>query len=690
MTHTPRTAPAADTFDPAPAGRPTDGPPPRGADALPVRRGPWASLKFRVAAAGALAMMLSVGVATHWGASVARDNLVRQAELRERSETVRVAQVIGRELSTLLQALASAGTALDAATLSDPARLRQFVLSKPVLVAMFDGVFVADPGGRVLVFYDERGFVSAGFGMGDRAHFKQTVATGRTVASSLLTSRVTDEPVIVATVPVFSGSKVSAVIGGSLRVRQRSLLQWVSQLDQSASIVVTDANGAIMAHQDTARIGRRVEEDPVLQGAAEQWRRAGDRPAGGFHDLSDTGQLTNVATVEASSWLVWHWQSRESITQPALLALAQARQVGLAVVLASAVVLAALLSWMLHPLKLLRQRADRLLDRSLPPDQGWPGGSDEVLALAATLKRVAIARAEQDRTVEIAMGRLEGVLAASPAGIALTRRGTFELVSPALAAMLGRPIERLTGSTTEDMFARRDDRDRLGVAVAASFAQHRTYHGEWALRRADGTEFWAQVRAQAVNWHDADQGTIWVIDDVDAAVHRRRSLEWEATHDALTGLVNRAGLQSRLDALVLTEAVSRPAVLLVLDLDGFKVVNDTHGHDAGDAVLREVACCLRGAVRPDDLVARLGGDEFVIVLEHCTAEAARAVVETLRHSIHELAVTYGGHQLTVRTSIGMAELDGLMRESADWLRAADAGLYQDKMIRRAMSGPVEG
>ena len=134
--------------------------------------------------------------------------------------------------------------------------------------------------------------------------------------------------------------------------------------------------------------------------------------------------------------------------------------------------------------------------------------------------------------------------------------------------------------------------------------------------RRDGSLLWVEVHSNPL--HDADgklYGAVASYDDVTARVEQDRRVRHEADHDSLTGLANRRALERTLDAaLARAGARARSVGVIMLDLDGFKAINDTHGHAAGDQALREVASRLRRCVRERDLVARLGGDEFVVVL----------------------------------------------------------------------------
>ena len=158
---------------------------------------------------------------------------------------------------------------------------------------------------------------------------------------------------------------------------------------------------------------------------------------------------------------------------------------------------------------------------------------------------------------------------------------------------------------------------------------------------------------------------------------RLLALRRQAVTDPLTGLGSRSALRRRLDT------APGPVTLAVVDLDDFKPINDAHGHDTGDAVLRVVAERLRGAVRADDLVVRYGGDEFAVVFAHQTpvhgaAQLARRIVAVIQAPI----ALNGTLTITVGASIGLATA------SADTVvHQADATLYHAKATKRRAPAP---
>ena len=172
-------------------------------------------------------------------------------------------------------------------------------------------------------------------------------------------------------------------------------------------------------------------------------------------------------------------------------------------------------------------------------------------------------------------------------------------------------------------------------------------------------------------------GCVLVFRDVTKARAQAHAIYHQATHDALTGLTNRREFERRLERVLAgTQAVS--SVLLYLDLDQFKLVNDTCGHVAGDALLRQLATLLQSKVRHRDTFARLGGDEFAALLEHCDVDQGLRVAHALRDTLNAYRFRWGDQVFAVGASIGLVPLVG-----SDWtlsmaLTAADSACYTAK------------
>lgn len=174
-------------------------------------------------------------------------------------------------------------------------------------------------------------------------------------------------------------------------------------------------------------------------------------------------------------------------------------------------------------------------------------------------------------------------------------------------------------------------------------------------------------------------GVVFVIRDESEQRRVRNGLSFEASHDALTGLVNRREFERQLLRLVSEiEETETSHVLLYLDLDHFKKVNDLGGQGAGDALLRAIGPMIASSLRPNDTLARLGGDEFAILLEYCPVEVAERIADSIRSVIAEWQFELAGASISVGVSIGILPLTSTDHDVNAILRAADAACYLAK------------
>ncbi|PYV91795.1 MAG: diguanylate cyclase response regulator [Acidobacteria bacterium] len=167
-------------------------------------------------------------------------------------------------------------------------------------------------------------------------------------------------------------------------------------------------------------------------------------------------------------------------------------------------------------------------------------------------------------------------------------------------------------------------------------------------------------------------------------INAREALRVQATQDPLTGLWNRGAILEALRREIARAKRERNSVAVVMaDLDHFKRINDSYGHLAGDAALRQVADRMRSSIRPYDAIGRYGGEEFLILLPGCNIPGAATVAERLMTSIAGQPVDLAGEKLLITCSLGVASNSEAPEADADWLiRAADAALYQAKSAGR--------
>jgi len=273
-----------------------------------------------------------------------------------------------------------------------------------------------------------------------------------------------------------------------------------------------------------------------------------------------------------------------------------------------------------------------------------------------------------------------------------------EVGSSSPVQQLSQGIEALTGESSERFVSGEvsyidlihpDDRSMVSQAISEAIARRGTYNIEYRIRTVEGLLHWVSERGRVTSDHAGRarwlDGLILDISEHKAAEIMIRDL---AYNDPLTGLPNRRLLLDRLEhQLVASSRSGRYGALLFIDMDNFKQINDTLGHEAGDKVLNEVARRLSASVRESDTVARLGGDEFVIILDSLgdTADAAAVEATGLGNKIlGTLARPYrlGEHLCISTPSIGIAIFCGHAVRADQLLRWADAAMYQAKSAGR--------
>jgi diguanylate cyclase (GGDEF)-like protein/PAS domain S-box-containing protein len=261
--------------------------------------------------------------------------------------------------------------------------------------------------------------------------------------------------------------------------------------------------------------------------------------------------------------------------------------------------------------------------------------------------------------------------------------GTIRYISPAVEDMLGRSPADLVGSAAIDLTHADDHaailrghREILGTGTGRAM-RHRWMH-------RDGHPVWAETVVRPVQ---GDDGRVHELQaatrDVTAQVQAEQRLTRLALADPLTGLANRAALTQEIEERL---AGPETVTLLFLDLDRFKVINDSLGHSAGDEILRTVAGRLAGTCRDGDIVSRLGGDEFVVAASGLDEDGAVRLADRVQHVL-SAPVGVSGHELVISASVGIvvAEADDTEHDAETLLQGADVSMYRAKAKGRARS-----
>jgi len=270
----------------------------------------------------------------------------------------------------------------------------------------------------------------------------------------------------------------------------------------------------------------------------------------------------------------------------------------------------------------------------------------------------------------------------SPIGMAiLGQGGVYREVNPSFAELLGYSPEFFVGRSYSEVTHPADyERDHLQLAGLGR-GELTYFDTTKRYLRKDGTVVWARITTTPVQ-SDGEDLFITQVEDITEVHLARELLERRSLYDPLTGMPNRALLLDRLDhALTVAKETGGTVACVFMDVDHFKLVNDTLGQDAGDVLLTEIAHRLHGAVRTGDTVSRYGGDEFVVVLEDVASRAAAEGLLAVMTAAVEAPVMIAGHEVVPTVSVGLA-MAGHSDDPEGLLRDADIAMSVAKSTGR--------
>lgn len=300
--------------------------------------------------------------------------------------------------------------------------------------------------------------------------------------------------------------------------------------------------------------------------------------------------------------------------------------------------------------------------------------------------REALERAQAgERALSDEKKRAEVTLHSIAEGVLTTdHAGRIRFMNPVAEHLTGWTLEDAHGRPIDEVIQLRDEPsgETIPCAINDALRENRVARnlvGRMLVRQG-GEEI--AVSESAAPMHDVNgqlMGAVLVFDDIRQTRELTRRLSHQATHDALTGLFNRSEFEKRLQrALEDTHRNGTHNALCYIDLDQFKIVNDTCGHMAGDELLREIGHTLAGELRDSDTVARLGGDEFGLLFSGCDLDAAASLAAKLHRAIRSVHFVWDGRNFEVGASIGIVPLGPRTGSVAEALSAADMACYAAK------------
>jgi diguanylate cyclase (GGDEF)-like protein/PAS domain S-box-containing protein len=277
--------------------------------------------------------------------------------------------------------------------------------------------------------------------------------------------------------------------------------------------------------------------------------------------------------------------------------------------------------------------------------------------------------------------QLRNVFESTSAGLfQLDNTGKLLTCNPTLISILNKRhliTEVIIGNDFAELFFEHSAHFRQMLQEATRSEQLVTHDFSLCDETGQASQ-WVHCLLSKIEDSDGQTHFEGVMFDITKRIAAEQAIRYQAEYDALTGLLRRGAAESRLKIL-LASPMQFPLSVLLLDLDGFKAVNDTYGHDAGDQVLIETARRLKSSVRTHDMVARLGGDEFMIVLNQCpTSNVKLTIAEKIINAIQVPITLHSAITVQIGVSIGIASYPIHGYDIASLLKAADEAMYTVK------------
>ena len=649
------------------------------------------SLKVRLALASLVLIAASIALTVVLVLRAMEQRSQRAVLDSEIANAERIGLVLSAKIVSMQRSLRAASEQVPLDHLDQAAAVTAFLDDQRVLRSQFDSVFVADARLHLIAVAEDGGVRTTDIDASDRAYIRRTVRDRRAVISQPGVSRTSGTPMFVMTMPLFDhDGKLAAILIGGMKLSSNALLNDLTRPatddHDPVSTIVTDNEGKIVSHRDGSWLMKNAASDPHFAEVVARWKAEGSpiEPQASARRLGD--DIVAVAGVPDADWVVFRSAPAELLLGGPSAGRLQAIWIGSAVAVAGGLIILLVMLALLRPLRQLERRALRLIGEDFNLQEPWPQAGGELGELARVFQHVLGQKAEMRQASDELLVKMRAVMANAPVGIAFTRLGRFELVSDQFARLFGYDPSQVSGMQTH-MICPSDEIHRSFIRMATeTFAAGGTCDAERELVRADSSRFWARLQGAPVRIGDTNAGTIWIFTDITESRRHREQLSWSASHDELTGLVNRREFELRLAEELDARADAEPSAAMFIDLDRFKAVNDGSGHAAGDQLLKHIAGILLSGARAHDTVARIGGDEFAVLLIGCDVRVAERIAYSIctRVANHQLEWESGdaSQMLSVGASIGIVSIDATFTTVNAVLKAADEACYEAKRAGR--------
>lgn len=636
------------------------------------------SLKYRIAISVALLFVLMVLGTNAVQMRLLREDLGRVLSEQQYTLVQRSARDIDQKFETGISVLAGTAAFITDADLAQPARLRDEIHRKPGVLSFFDDLLVLNPQGRIVSDWPEVAG-RAGVDASDRAFFREVIRTHQTVISEPVLGKARGEPIVNVATPILTlDDRLVGVLVGVIRLYRSSFLGRLGEekIGETGyfTIITRGAKPIYVVHPDRTRMLKE------RAGGSQAVTNAINGYEGSAEGVSSSGADTiySAKLLKSVPWVLIAAAPKAEVFGP--LVTAQKRTWAITgIATALLIPLVWYIVWfLLGPLRHLTASMAGLREGEghfvpIPVRR-----ADEVGELTTRFNLLMHDRAVAENARAASEQRMRLLADHMPALISYVDSDLRVVyANSCFREWFGFDPEKMVGMRVDEVFPSPSYELTLRHLEMALAGEASVFERELVTKtgpRTVRTSFFPQFN---------EGGMVVGIHHMSTDVSEDRKVQAEldalARRDPLTGLYNRRSFEELLpQAVARCTRNDRKLAVLFVDLDRFKPVNDTKGHDAGDEVLKAVARRITSCVRLSDTVARLGGDEFVVILEdmHATSDAETISTKILA-AVGEPIETRAGH-CQIGASIGISICDGKDGNAVDLLKRADVAHYEAK------------